>query len=313
MSALLKAELLRLASRRLLVLFLVCMAALAAFGAAIDAGNAAPITAQDQRSARESFKADRAGWMEQCGDPATAVPDICDESYAPSSVDSYLRVPFSFGDYAEGVILLGSPLALLAAAVLAAALVGAEFSSGNIGTQLLFTPRRVPLLLAKVTAATVGGILVVATYLGTALAFCALMFLSLRGAHDMTAGIDLPLGLGRLLVLGFLVSVMAGALTMGTGSTLITATVFAVVLVGSSTLANAISGFSPAQLFLPSNVFWTMAEGEHEIYGWTTAAYDNWILVRVMHYDWALAYSVVGTALIVLAAAWWFKRRDILR
>lgn len=312
MNALLKAELLRLASRRLLVLLLVCMAALAAFGAAVNADDARPVTAQDQRNARESFKYDKMQWQEECGDPATASVELCEGRYVPSDVESYLREPSGFGDYAESVISLGSLLALLAAAVLAAALVGAEFSSGNIGTQLLFTPRRIPLLLAKVTAATVGGVLISVAYLGMALAFCALMFLSLRGAHDMSAGVDLPLALGRMVVLAFLVTVMSGALTMATGSTLITSGVFAVVLIGSTTLANTVHGGSAVQAFLPSNIFWTMIDGEYDIYGWTTTP-DDWGIAQVLHYDWALGYSVIGTALIVVVAALWFRRRDILR
>ncbi len=310
MNSLLKAELLRVVSRRLLVVLLVCMAGVAAFGAAVDASYARPLTGQDQRQALENLKQDKLSWEEACGE--NGVASDCDGWDPPSSVNDYLRTPTSFGDYVNGVISFGAPLMLLAVSLLAAVAVGSEFSSGNIGTQLLFTPGRVSVLVAKVVAASLAGVVVALAYLGTAVAFCALMFLSLRGAHDMTAGIELPLMLGRLALLAVMIAVMTAAISMASGSTLIPVGVLAVVLVGSYTLQNTISGWSVVQLFLPGNILDAMIAGKAEIYGWRDVAdYQNWELAQVIHYDWALGYSVVGTVLIVVAAAWWFRRRDI--
>ena len=312
MSALMRAELLRLISRRLVVVLLVCMAGLAAFGAALDADSARPVSGQDQRDALASLKYEKSSWEEECGDPQLTGAQGCDEWEYPS-IESHLRQPISFGDYAEGVTTLGFPLVLLGVAVLAASMVGGEFSSGNIATQLLFTPRRIPLMFAKLVAATLGGFMLTVAYLGAAVGFCAIMFLSLRGAEDMVAGIDLPLALGRIVVLSLLVAVMSGALTIAVGSTLITAGVFAVVYVGSATLANSIPGHSLVQLFLPHHVLYAMALGETDIFGYVTDEWGDWGVLQTMHYDWALGYSVIGTALIVVVAAWWFRRRDILR
>ncbi|MGV8846975.1 hypothetical protein [Tessaracoccus sp.] len=311
MSALLRAELLRLVSRRLLVLLLVCMAALAAFGAAVDAESARPVTAMERGQAKESWKVDKDTWTRLCSEEPQG--SDCEGWEVPASSDAYLRTPSSYGEYAQEILNISSPLALLAVAIMAAALVGAEFSSGNIGTQLLFTPRRIPLLFAKVVASSIGGVLVAATYLGSTLTFSALMFLSLRGAGDMTAGVELPLMLGRLMMLSLLIAVMAAALTMAVGSTLITGGILTVVFVGSVMLAGTIPGRSAAQLFLPSNIFSAMSAGSHELYDYLSSSYEDYGVVRVITYDWALGYSVIGTALIVAAAAWWFKRRDILR
>ena len=294
MSALLRAELLRLVSRRLLVLLMVCMAGLAAFGAAVDAESARPLTAMERGSAKESWKSDKDTWTRECSEAPKG--QDCDGWEVPASSDDYLRTPSSYGEYAQEIINISSPLALLAVAIMAAALVGAEFASGNIGTQLLFTPRRIPLLFAKVVAASVGGV-----------------FLSLRGAGDMTAGVELPLMLGRLIMLSLLIAVMAAALTMAVGSTLITAGSFIVVFVGSLMVAGTIPGRSVVQLFLPSNIFWAMSAGSLDVFDYTSSNYEDWGVVRVITYDWALGYSVIGTALIVVVAAWWFRRRDILR
>lgn len=308
MNALLKAELLRLFSRRLLLVVLVCMAGLAGFGAAVYAGQVRPLSEVDQRMAVESLEQEKSAWTENCGDAPEA--GACEGWEVPTDPDGYLRVPVGFGEYAENVLTTTFPLTLLAVAVLAVALVGAEFASGNIGTQLLFTPGRVQLLISKVAAASVGGILVAFTYLGAVVVFCSIMFLSLRGAHDMTAGMDLPLALGRLAVLSLVIAIGAAGLAMAVGSTLIASGVIAVVFLGSTMLSNTISGRSLLHLFLPDNMLWAMISGQHEIYDWTTEDYAS---TQVITYDWALGYSVVGVALILVVAGLWFRRRDILR
>ncbi len=312
MNLLVKAELLRLVSRRLLVVLLVGMAALAAFVAAVSADGVRPLNAQDYRSAQHSLESEKEYWEEECATGSAASADICADWGAPTKLEDFLRTPNGFGTYTEDAVTIGLPIMLLAAAILAASLVGGEFSSGNIGTQLLFTPRRVPLFVSKVAAATLGGLLVVITYLGTTLALSAIMFLSLRGADAMAADVGLAVVVGRAMVLAFLIAVMAGALAMAAGSTLITAGIFAVVLLGSSMLSDAISGYSLSQPFLPSNIFWAMLQGEHHVFGNMVSVYDDWGVAQVIHYDWALTYSVIGTVLILVVSAWWFRRRDIL-
>ncbi len=314
MSSLLRAELLRLVSRRLLVVLLVCMAGVAAFGAAVFADDARPLTVHDRQNAQYLLDSEREYFEQECSEASASSEDVCGDWEPPTDIQPFLRTPVSFGMYTERVVTFGFPIMLLAVAVLAASLVGGEFSSGNIGTQLLFTPRRSPLLIAKVVAGTVGGLLLAFAQLGATLAFSAIMFLSLRGADDMTADIDLPLSLGRVVVLALLIAVMAGALTMAVGSTLITAGVFAVTLLGSVMLADAITGFSLTQLLLPSNILWAMLNGSHEVFDIASFGYDGGpVLAHVITYDWALAYSVIGTLLIVAISLWWFRRRDILR
>lgn len=314
MSSLMRAELLRLVSRRLLIVLLVCVTALAAFGSAVSADGARPLTAQDRRDAQQSFVSDRQYWQEECATGASASQEVCQGWEAPTNFEDYLRTPIGFGLYTEGVVGFGLPIVLLAVAVMAASLVGAEFSSGNVGTQLLFTPRRVPLFISKVVAAAVGGLLVAVAHLGTSLGFSAIMFLSLRGADDMTAGIELPMALGRALVLAVLIAVMAGALAMAVGSTLITAGIFAVTLLGSVMAGDAISGSSLLQVLLPGNILFAMLDGRHEIFDYQAQVYEaEPLLAHVINYDWALGYSVAGTAMILVVSAWWFHRRDILR
>ena len=311
MSSLFRAELLRLVSRRLLLVLLVCMAGLAAFSAAVMADSTRPLAGFEIQQSRDAWAQDFASW-EELGCDEDPTTEMCDGWSIPEDPDVYLRTPVSFGEYAHVTLQLGTPLMLLAVGVLAASFVGAEFSSGNIATQLLFTPRRTPMLVSKVVAAGVGALLLAVTYLGAMLAFTAIMFLALRGANDLTAGIGLPLMLGRGLVLAVLIAIMGAALTVASGSTLFTLGSFAVVLVGSAVVGSSISGFSNAHLFLPSNILTAMVEGSAEVYAWTEGDYGEGILAHVINYDWALGYSVAGAAIIVAASIWWFRRRDIL-
>lgn len=309
MSALLRAELLRLASRRLLVMLLVAMAGLAALGAMVSAESVKPITAEVLAGIRESVRVETIDWERTCG--GEAVSEEC-KFWTRPAVDDYLWEPDGFGEYAGMVLDFGFPLVLVAVASMVASLVGAEFASGNLGTQLLFTPRRIPLLIAKMAAGCVAGILVAATFVATALMLSAITFLSLRGAHDMSAGVELPLTIGRIMLLALLLAVLSGALTMGLGSTLLTMGVFAVVLVGSVTVESVVRAGSWVQFYLPSRILQAMMTGQTEIYDWQGENYDIQV-TRVINYDWALGYSVVGATIIVAAAAWWFRRRDILR
>lgn len=313
MSSLLNAELLRLFSRRLLIVLLVGMAALAAFGSAILTESVRPLTGEDRQIAQESFDAERGSWEEECVSVEVSSVALCDDWEFPTDIGNYLRTPTDFGLYGDSVVEFGLAVMLLAVSILAASLVGAEFSSGNVGTQLLFTPRRIPLSISKLVAATVGGLLLAVAYLATALGLSAIMFLSLRGADAMTVGSELPMALGRALVLTVLIAVMAGSLAMAFGSTLIPFGVFGVTLLGSITMADTVGSGSALQPFLPTNILMAMMYGQHQIFDYDAPSFNGELVVaHAITYDWALGCSVVGAALILLGALWWFRRRDII-
>ncbi|MGO1383204.1 MAG: hypothetical protein ACTHU1_00215 [Arachnia sp.] len=313
MTQLLKAELLRLVSRRLLIILLLGMAAMSAIGSAALADEVRPLNATDRMNAQSSFDSETQYWEEECGPGEGLTTGTCDEWFRPTDVEDHMRTPIGFGEFAQGTIEFGQGVVLLAVAVMAASLVGAEFASGNVGTQLLFTPRRSSLLLAKVVAGVVGGLLLAVTFLITSLVFSAIMFLSLRGALDMTAGIELPMALGRTLVLVLLIATMGGSLAMAFGSTLIPSGVFAVTLLGSFTLADTVEYRSLLQPFLPTNILLAMIDGQTKIVDYDAMNFsEDVVIAHLITYDWALGYSVVGTALILLGSLWWFRRRDIV-
>ncbi len=306
MTSLFKAELLRLASRRLLVALMVCMAALAAFSVMMSAETIQPMSAQAIADIEETVRIDAAAQQEYCD----TVDDSTCAEYMPILSD-YMSEPAGFGEYVESVLYLGLPLLLVAVAAMVASLVGAEFTSGSIGTQLLFTPRRLPLMFAKLVAGGLAGLVVAFTFLMTALALSSITFLSLRGAENMSADITLPLLVGRIVVLTLLLAFMSGALAMGLGSAVLTMVLFAVVGVGSWVVGAAISQVSWLQTVLPANILRTMMEGEVTLFEYVGNDYDTRV-DQVIHFDWALGYSVVGVSLLIVLAGFWFRRRDIL-
>lgn len=306
MSVLLKAELLRLVSRRLLMALMVSMAALAAFSVMVGAESIRPVSEEDIVAAQESWQNEIDAQQEYCQseDESDCAID------APSLVE-FGWVPQGFGEYTEGVLYLGLPLLLVAVAAMVASLVGAEFASGNIGTQLLFTPRRLPLMFAKLVAGGLAGLIVASTFLVSALALSAITFLALRGAADMSAGIVLPLLIGRIVVLALLLAVMSGALTMGLGSAILTMGLFTVVGLGSFVVGSTMNQMSALQPFLPSNILRVMMEGDVTLYDYVGVNYENQV-TQVIHFDWALGYTVVGVSLFIVLAGLWFRRRDIV-
>ncbi len=306
MSALLRAELLRLASRRLLMALMVCMTALAAFSVMVSADTIRPMSALAMADIKDTVRIDAAAHQEYC--------DSVDEPECAADMPTladYVSPPATFGEYAESVLYLGLPLLLVAVAAMVASLVGAEFTSGNIGTQLLFTPRRVPLMVGKLVAAGLAGAILTFTFLATAMALSAITFLSMRGAEDMSAGISLSLLVGRIVMLTLLLALMSGALTMGLGSAILTMILFTVVGVGSWVVGAAVSQLSWLQTVLPSNILRTMMEGEVALHEYVGKDY-NIRVEQVIHFDWALAYTVVGVSLFIVLAGLWFRRRDIV-
>lgn len=306
MNSLLRAELLRVVSRRLMVALMVGMTALAAVSVMLNADLIRPMDAQAVANIQESFEIDSAEQQEYC--------DSIDEPWCAEEMPvlaDYMSEPAAFGAYAESVLYLGLPLLLIAVAAMVASLVGAEFSSGNIGTQLLFTPRRIPLLCAKIAVGGVAGAILMVTFLAMAMALSAITFLSIRGVEDMSATMSLSLLVGRIVVLTLLLALMSGALTMGLGSAIQTMLLFTVVGVGSMVVGTAVSQVSWLQTVLPSKILRTMMEGETVLFEYVGKD-QNVRVEQVIHFDWALGYTVVGVSLFIVLAGFWFRRRDIV-
>lgn len=178
-------ELSRFRSRRavlLLVLAGVLMAAVLAFQTAWDTR---PLTEQDHADARaqaqmQASSSDVAAELTRCqGDPAQYLgpggsADQCEEAIVASPADFYPRQALDLdnvlGDNGLDLAVILTGLLLIAGATYA----GADWTSGSMSNQLLFSPRRTRVWVAKAAAVILSAAVVAAVLLA---AFWATMLI----------------------------------------------------------------------------------------------------------------------------------------
>lgn len=83
----------------------------------------------------------------------------CDQQQAPTLEDMGLVLPVA-DTITEGIAKVGSLLLAFVALLLGASFVGAEFSTGSMGTWLTFAPRRLRVASSKLTASALAGAVV---------------------------------------------------------------------------------------------------------------------------------------------------------
>jgi ABC-2 type transport system permease protein len=177
MIRLVRVELSRFGSRRVIALLILLAAVLVALVAAKSAWDTRPITAQEAATAqkdadvaanRSDIKADLAKCLDdpeqylglgataqECRDTLTAAP----KSYLPREP---LDLTGTLKGNGIGAALLVAGLLVIAASTFA----GSDWSSGSMTTQLLFEPRRTRVWFAKAIAMTVTSAVVSAVVLG---------------------------------------------------------------------------------------------------------------------------------------------------
>lgn len=307
MTDLLRAEFLRLVSRRVTWLVLLAALLVAALGAVTTSSATRPLDAQDHASAQRSYEESVAERDRQCED----FPEECAQWPEPAVTD-FLRQPMDYEPYMSTVLGFGILFVALGA-VLAAALVGGEFRSGAISTQLTFTPRRLPVMFAKLVAATTGAVAITVAYLVTGLVIGTISFLMVRGAGDLTATAELPLGIARMLVTAVLVAALAAALAFVTGSTLLSVGLGLLALMVSEFVMTSAGNVFPSWMWLlPTPNLMALLYSEYEYYRWDPVLQES-VPVVVAGFWQAVAYGLVLVAATVVIGAISFRKRDLLR
>ena len=155
MQNLLRAELLRMLSSRVLLAVAVIGLAIGCWAGAGMAENTKPYTALDWDEARRQSNDAQINLDVACG---SGVPTAgCSSLPVNITVEGFLRPQLNFEELAIATLRSTSLVGLFAVVVLITVMVGSEFTTGSIGTQLTFTPRRLPLLWAKGITAAIGG------------------------------------------------------------------------------------------------------------------------------------------------------------
>jgi ABC-type transport system involved in multi-copper enzyme maturation permease subunit len=151
---------------------------------------------------------------------ASQWPANCDELYQPQqgdfNADWYMPSTFDFRESFPSMVVTLAALLALAAYVVGASFVGAEWNSGGMMNLLLWRPQRLKVLGTKLAAFLVGaaGLTVVVTAIWTAIFY---LIAGARGSTEsMTSGAWQSIGLMELRAL--ILVLVAGALGFGLAS-----------------------------------------------------------------------------------------------
>lgn len=324
MIRLIHAELLRLRSRRLtwialgLVLLVIALTQIAVYT------SVKPITAAEQAQGQSAFerdlkeyeknKLDNQRFEQECvdqgGTPAdcSTAPKL--EYYVGRTVASYREV----AGLAVTVSVFVTALALL---LLAASLVGAEFSSGSLANWLSFVPERTKVYLSKLIALV--STAAVATAVTSALAIVAASLLTTAAGADVNGvGSVVAMG-GRGILVGVIAAVLGFGLALLTRHTIAAAGTVLGYLLLSFVLAIATSLVPALQgliRLLPENNALALLNRGHDFktYVDEQTADGTYTSTEVVHtitmgqasLYWAAVLAVVlGVTFVV------FRRRDV--
>ena len=308
MQNLLRAELLRMLSSRVLLAVAVIGLAIGCWAGAGMAENTKPYTALDWDEARRQSNDAQINLDVACG---SGVPTAgCSSLPVNITVEGFLRPQLNIEELAIATLRSTSLVGLFAVVVLITVMVGSEFTTGSIGTQLTFTPRRLPLLWAKGITAAIGGAGLMACWSGAAILMNVFAFLLLHDAGELVAGPQLAAQLGRCLLAGLVLAAMAAMVTMALASTVKTWVLISAGLVASQLLGTS-RPLGQVASFLPTTNLSSLINGE-----WSQGIYGADLTLHAqsstLSYGYSLGYALFWLAVFGIWAAVSFSRRDIL-
>lgn len=302
MSQLLKAEFLRLVSRRLTWILLALTAILAAIVSLNLLSSTTPLDAAEQAAAQRMYEQELA-WCEESSE--------CEPEWMEQlEPELFVRYVSNYGEYIQASTV-GALLVGIAAVVLAASLIGSEFTSGSISTQLTFTPRRMPVMAAKVAAATAGAVGLMVAYLLSTLVIGTIAFMLVRGSGEVVGSAAVPLFLGRIVVATFFVALLASLLTFGMGASVMSVGAGTVLLTASFLYQATVWAQSEwAVRLLPTVNLEALVAGSYSVSLWR----EDWpSRTVVVTYADSLLYAGALVLVVGLVSALAFKRRDLVR
>lgn len=317
-------ELDRIRSRRAIVLIVLAAALLAGLLAGSAAWDSRPVSALEQARAEAQAQAQASDRRVQedladCeADPEAyfgpgADPAVCEQFLVLAPRDFLPRQPLDLDSVRQsaglGVVLLVTALLIMAGATFA----GSDWSTGSMGNQLLFQPRRTRVWAAKLVAVTLFGLVSAGAVIGGFWAFLTL----LADARGLPVSAEV-LGEIRWLVargtlLGAAATAGGYALTMLVRSTVATVGVLFAYAVAGEALVGTLPVERPTQWSLSNNVFAWVKDG--------TRVFDPDVVCRVgarscdPNYVLGIGHGAayLGALLLLAVAVSWvsFRGRDL--
>jgi len=182
---LLRAELLRLISNRKMAVLGAFVLGLGFWISASMAVTLKPYTALEWEEAQRQSNDAQINLEVICGSSSSS--SDCTALPTNITVEGFLRPQMGFEQFVVASLELTMQMGLLIVVVLITVMVGAEFSTGAIGTQLTFTPRRLPLLWAKALASAICGVCLMAIWAAAMVLLGVFFYLNVRGIEGLTA------------------------------------------------------------------------------------------------------------------------------
>lgn len=172
---LVRAELVRLRSRRSFWVFaLAALALLAAFQIAVNAQVRPPDAAEITRSQVDYLQATQQ-YQDQVKECKAGGGSTADCDFGAPTPDEFVRSASSFAEIAPTSLMIGAVLSWLVAYLVGSAFSGGEFSTGSIGNWLTFVPRRGAVFASKLIALVLGCAVFAAIMTAVAIAVPALL------------------------------------------------------------------------------------------------------------------------------------------
>ena len=306
---LLRAELLRLVSDRKVMVLAVFVLGVGFWISASMAEALRPYTALDWDEARRQSNDAQINLEVTCG--SSFSNSDCTALPTNITVEGFLRPQMSFEQLVVSSLEPTAQMGLLIVVVLITVMIGAEFSTGSIGTQLTFTPRRLPLLWAKALASAICGACLMAFWTALMVVLGVFFYLNMRGIEGLTAGSLLGAQVGRALLAGAVMGMLAALVTMALASTVKTWVLISAGLALSQFLESSRDIAQTVWLLPTANVL-SFVNGE-----WSRTIYNSDGVrqepVPHLDYGYSLGYVVFWLVVIGIWASVSFSRRNILK
>ena len=306
---LLRAELLRLVSDRKVMVLAAFVLGVGFWISASMAEALRPYTALDWDEARRQSNDAQINLEVTCG--SSFSNSDCTALPTNITVEGFLRPQMSFEQLVVSSLEPTAQMGLLIVVVLITVMIGAEFSTGSIGTQLTFTPRRLPLLWAKALASAICGACLMAFWTALMVVLGVFFYLNMRGIEGLTAGSLLGAQVGRALLAGAVMGMLAALVTMALASTVKTWVLISAGLALSQFLESSRDIAQTVWLLPTANVL-SFVNGE-----WSRTIYNSDGVrqepVPHLDYGYSLGYVVFWLVVIGIWASVSFSRRNILK
>ena len=306
---LLRAELLRLFSDRKVAVVAVLVLGLGFWAGSSLIEMIKPYTALDWEEAQRQSNDAQINLDVICGSGTSGVD--CSSLPSGVAVEGFLRPQLNFEQFAITTLESTTPSGLFAVVVLITVMIGSEFNTGSIGTQLTFTPRRLPLLWAKVAASVIWGVCLMAFWSVSMVGLDVFLYLNLRGTEGLVAGGTLAAQIGRALLVGAVTAAMAAMVTMALASTVKTWVLISAGLVLSQ-LLEASKNLAQIAGLLPTTNMPSLINGE-----WTGTIYNGEGIRQEptphLDYGYSLGYAAFWVVVFGIWASTSFSRRNILK